>query len=195
MASLLEQVQALPPELFLEVQELTFTANSRSLTIDQYHKPSPLLRIDQASRAQFAASFYGRLDTVEFEGHHACSRWLISLPNVHCHLLQNVQLIIILSASCAAPDFFSEDLNLPSYHAGMAAGVAMALVRELIDIAGKVKSAQDLKDQGLELSIRFVLQDASEVTQYAQVSRLMFESRRAAVDEACRFDNGAASLF
>ena len=91
MASLVEQVQSLPPELFNKVLDDTFQLEPSSVEIDESYQPPCLLQVDKKSRKAFATSFYGGGVTFEFNSRACLVKWLRSLPKAHIAILRKMK--------------------------------------------------------------------------------------------------------
>lgn len=48
--TLIERLHALPPELYNEIYELTFTPTSTDIYVDEGYKPPATLQVDRATR-------------------------------------------------------------------------------------------------------------------------------------------------
>ena len=80
--SLVNQIQRLPPELYSEIHDLTFTMNIKKRRIDSFHKPPGLLQVNQKWRNALSPTFYDKtiFITIDSEAHlDYLTRWLTSL--------------------------------------------------------------------------------------------------------------------
>jgi hypothetical protein len=67
MASLVKLVQGLPPELFNNIKDLTFTATKGVVAVDRDYKPPTSLQVSKATREQYAISYYEFAKTLQFK--------------------------------------------------------------------------------------------------------------------------------
>ena len=90
-----ELVQALPPELFRDIHDLTFAASSHAkVEIDNSLLPPSILQVDYASRERAAAAYYS---AHVFSGtdYRIVDKWLCSLPQAHRRHLREVRIVHI----------------------------------------------------------------------------------------------------
>ena len=98
MASLVELVQGLPPELFDIIKDLTFTATKRVVVIDKDYKPPTSLQVSKATREQYAESYYGYATTFEVTEVTELApffKYFSSITNGHRQLVSSVRLKIV----------------------------------------------------------------------------------------------------
>ena len=88
---LAERVQSLPPEIYKEVYDLTFTPRSNYHRINAAFKPSKLLAVDRASRAIFAVRYYRENAIFSLQYLALGRQWLVSLPQRHLQLLRIIR--------------------------------------------------------------------------------------------------------
>lgn len=85
-------MQTLPAELFNKIHDLTFSPPSHDIAVTLSHRPPTQLRIDRASRARFAKTYYAACKFVATDM-DVVVHWLRSLSVEHLGHLQNVELI------------------------------------------------------------------------------------------------------
>lgn len=88
-------VQALPPELYNEIFELTFTPPSEVYKMSKdYLRPS-CLQVNRASRARFAASYYGKAAIFTFDkndNYRMLVKSLESIPQEHLEAITDIRI-------------------------------------------------------------------------------------------------------
>lgn len=93
------RVHNLPPELFNQILEHTFTLDDtmagttthQPLQIDTAHRVPHLMQVDTHSRARLAEQLYARPDPIYCTDHLTAASWLLSLPAAHRALLREVR--------------------------------------------------------------------------------------------------------
>ncbi|CAK3924817.1 Hypothetical predicted protein [Lecanosticta acicola] len=112
--TLRERLEKLPQELYNEIYNWTFTANTRNRDIDRGRQETfiapdsgTLLQVDHLSRQQFAASYYGG-EHVVFVAHDSNAnvgswrRWLQTVPAEHRHMIRELRIIWPCTQSSAS---------------------------------------------------------------------------------------------
>ena len=103
MASLDELIHRLPPELFDQIKDHVFTARPSTVVIDYEYDPPHLLQVSQATREQYAKSYYASGTAFEFLHLDGLLKFIRSLTKTHCHLIECVKLVIVLPKAVSLP--------------------------------------------------------------------------------------------
>lgn len=93
MATLIELVHGLSPELFDNIKDLVFTPTEDTTTIDENYKPSICLQLSAATREQYANRFYAKT-TFQFYRKSTLLLYFFSLSPSHHGLIEPVRLMI-----------------------------------------------------------------------------------------------------
>lgn len=94
MGKLARRVQNLPPELFLQIYEKVFTAQTVSRHIDKRYKLPRLLQVNRASRDRFASTYYSNT-VFTFKEPKECLKWLMSLTHQHLSSLREIRCLYV----------------------------------------------------------------------------------------------------
>ena len=98
MASFEKRVQDLPPELFNEIFDLTFTApEGIVIAVDKTYQPPGLLHTSSATRSKYASTYYDHYTTFQFSTYTHFLKFGASLTSTHRSIIKRIQLRLILS--------------------------------------------------------------------------------------------------
>lgn len=88
--TLIRLVHKLPPELFNEIYDLTFTAPSAEQHIGSSYKPPSCLQVNQYSRSVFAQSYLN--NSTFYIDRDIAQKWSASLTKDHLEMLAQVRI-------------------------------------------------------------------------------------------------------
>lgn len=97
--TLRSRIQSLPPELYQQVYDLTFSTGaieSSALAgkyISNLYKPPLMLRMNRHLRENFSKQFYGNGSVFYFKTLYVAVGWLASLPKHHIEMIQHIRIL------------------------------------------------------------------------------------------------------
>ncbi|KAJ9628523.1 hypothetical protein H2203_002423 [Taxawa tesnikishii (nom. ined.)] len=83
-------INNLPPELYIQIFDLTFTPDADIRYIKADYKPPRLLHVNRQSRQRFAKLYYGENAIFHTNGANG-SRWVKSLPQAHRDMVRKIR--------------------------------------------------------------------------------------------------------
>ena len=170
-ASFIDRVQALPPELFSEVFELTFTLQPEfQVSIDKHYKPPALLQVNRSFREQLSRTYYKNTIFLFF-GRQDARAWLSSLTTEHECLIRKIRYdpqtkvrpSRKMMTSIPRDHTLEHDLLL-EFEADLIAVTSMRINPDTGRLLGTLRESESGSSCDVKISVRFRGEDTAEWT-------------------------------